>query len=52
MGGYDTMTNEEAELLLKEYMAIEKERMDLKVRSCRSSPKFCRPRKLRGTTRS
>lgn len=31
IGGYDTMTNEKAEALLKEYMAIEKERTDLKV---------------------
>jgi len=29
--GYETLTNEKAEALLKEYMAIEKERTDLKA---------------------
>jgi hypothetical protein len=31
MDGYETMTNEKAEALLKEYVAIEKERADLKA---------------------
>lgn len=30
MDGYETLTNEKAETLLKEYLAIEKERADLK----------------------
>jgi len=30
MNGYETMTNEKAEALLKEYLAIEQERTDLK----------------------
>lgn len=30
MDGYETLTNEKAEALLKEYLAIEKERADLK----------------------
>jgi len=31
MDGYETMTNEKAESLIKEYVAIEKERSDLKA---------------------
>ena len=31
MDGYDTLTNEKAEALLREYVAIEKERADLKA---------------------
>jgi uncharacterized protein Yka (UPF0111/DUF47 family) len=31
MNNYDTLSNEEAEAILKEYVAIEKERADLKA---------------------